>query len=897
MNTNKIFRIFAKDLQAGNDKKFVGVVETVPPNNVITLTIPTLKEAFVFSAHDPMKAFVVEEEDLCVKFMGTLTDGNGPGEQQEFLFFFSTEIKVKAFVNEADTLIKAAKVRGKGSTEKAVIRRNSLINSDGKLKTGKLLKRFSQITFDKPIMEEPAAEENEDNGPAGSDQDSGKKVVEEPQQPRPAAESSSSEEEEEIVGQPHDSPRAEESSGSAATEDEAGGAEEGTREEVSSVNTASERDRNERTGSSPASDHFLAAASILVDGRNDSTTSEEEAEQASPSLDKPPEVKTRRKAPSLDAMMKQDELRHRSSVDNTDVTEPTFFQLPDGTEGKEEELEDAAQVARTPSLDHVDVTQPNFLQLPAADNKQEGAAEDSPKTSSEEDEATFEKRVSLFLFQEKPATADADDDAENDASQGTSEGEGSEPSARLPDEYVMEESDSSEEDYSPPPIRLNRSNRRPSALRHSFVGTPGPANPEIDAVEASPGPRERGSRQSDSMITHSSRSIFLPPQEASEESIEETLARQLKQAQTDEAKPRTRAISLDAQMAEEDLEPPPLPTMSTSKSKVDRKAAAPAPAPVAAAPVAVQDGAGFDQKMRERELEFQKQMRQRDKEYQKKIDLLLQEQAKKSDYNDKRFEVLKQGFDKKEASMQQGLAEEMHEMRQGYERRIEALEKQLRSGESGRLKEIRGEYDHMRHTMQEDFERAMKSREREIRADEARKLQQLQEKYEEKVQQIAKRLKAEAQEKESGFQRRMGEEAKLREHDQKKFEVVKHGYEEQIEKLEKKYESLSKTFKALKNHELDLQNKATDKKEKAEMQKLHTILSLTWNMLSTVDSEIAHFESLELPSFDWDRHVVSIHGHEQQQKKKSKYDEVLPGIAIGHDPPPLLPSNHASNGR
>ena len=153
MNTNKIFRIFAKDLQADKDKKFVGVLETVPPNNVITLTVPTLKKAFVFSAHDPMEAKVVEKEDLCVRFTGTLTDGEGPGEEQEFLFFFSTEIKVKAFVNEAESLMEAAKQSGKGSTEKAVIRRNSLINSDGKLKTGNLLKRFTQIKFPPPIKE------------------------------------------------------------------------------------------------------------------------------------------------------------------------------------------------------------------------------------------------------------------------------------------------------------------------------------------------------------------------------------------------------------------------------------------------------------------------------------------------------------------------------------------------------------------------------------------------------------------------------------------------------------------------------------------------------------------------------------------------------------------------
>ena len=85
MNTNKIFRIFAKDLQTNKDKKFVGVVETVPPNNVITLTVPTLKKAFVFSAHDPMDVSLEGTDPLCVKFTGTLTDGTGPGEDQNFL--------------------------------------------------------------------------------------------------------------------------------------------------------------------------------------------------------------------------------------------------------------------------------------------------------------------------------------------------------------------------------------------------------------------------------------------------------------------------------------------------------------------------------------------------------------------------------------------------------------------------------------------------------------------------------------------------------------------------------------------------------------------------------------------------------------------------------------------
>ena len=473
MNTNKIFRIFAKDLQAGKDKKFVGVVETVPPNNVITLTIPTLKEAFVFSAHDPMKASMVDDEDLCVKFTATLTDGSGPGETQEYLFFFSTEIKVKAFIKEADSLIRAAKTTGKGSTEAAVIRRNSLINSDGKLKTGKLLKRFSQIVFEQPIKE--AKEEEEEDT---SEESEGKSSAEE------AEEAKEADAREGDVGASATAPEPQESSEDEESEPEPepeSDSDDGGLGKIAPPAVLDKIDVPRKTSPSRKSsfkdspkwvkvlpepkqalvpepeveipdpaprqataDPFLAAASMLVDGLptssgEDSTSSGEvegEAESEGPTR-------------SLDSQVVATEPpRYRSSVDNVDVTAPSFFQLP----------EEPEQVTRTSSLDNRDVTVPNFIQLPTDGPATEETLETS---SSDGDDSQFEQ----FLFKEKTAS---------DASP--------KESIDLPDEYVMEDSDSSEEEVTPPPIRLNRSNRRPSALRHSFVSTPRPAE-EVGAAE------------------------------------------------------------------------------------------------------------------------------------------------------------------------------------------------------------------------------------------------------------------------------------------------------------------------------------------------------------------------------------------------------------------------------
>ena len=301
--------------------------------------------------------------------------------------------------------------------------------------------------------------------------------------------------------------------------------------------------------------------------------------------------------------------------------------------------------------------------------------------------------------------------------------------------------------------------------------------------------------------------------------------------------------------------------------------------------------------LREKELHFERMLRQKDVEHQTRIENILREQNKKSSNDEKRFEMLKQGLDKKGLSLQQNLAGEMHEMRQGYERRIESLEQQLRSDESGRLKQIREEYDHMRKTMQEDFDHNMRKRESEVRADEANKLQQVREEYQKRIEKMRGEFEAAQVESQRNHEIKLGEQESLREHEEKKFEMVKSGYEEKIAKMEKKYESLAKTFKALKNHELDLQKKSEDQKAKEEMQKLHTILSLTWNMLSTVDSEIAHFESLELPGFDWDRHVVSIHGHQQQNQKYSLADlprSSAPDATLGLEPPPLISSSNTA---
>ena len=905
MNTNKIFRIFAKDLQAGKDKKFVGVVETVPPNNVITLTIPTLKEAFVFSAHDPMKASMVDDEDLCVKFTATLTDGSGPGETQEYLFFFSTEIKVKAFIKEADSLIRAAKTTGKGSTEAAVIRRNSLINSDGKLKTGKLLKRFSQIVFEQPIKE--AKEEEEEDT---SEESEGKSSAEEAEEAKEAdaregdvgasataPEPQESSEDEESEAEPEPEPESDSDDGGLgkiappAVLDKIGVPRKTSPSRKSSFKDSPkwvkvlpepkqalvpepEVEIPDPAPRQATADPFLAAASMLVDGLptssgEDSTSSGEvegEAESEGPTR-------------SLDSQVVATEPpRYRSSVDNVDVTAPSFLELP----------EEPEQVTRTSSLDNRDVTVPNFIQLPTDGPATEETLETS---SSDGDDSQFEQ----FLFKEKTAS---------DASP--------KESIDLPDEYVIEDSDSSEEEVTPPPIRLNRSNRRPSALRHSFVSTPRPAE-EVGAAE-------KRSRQSDSMITHS-RSVFLS--ESNKGASGATLSEQLGQAQT--AITRAKAPSLDSQMSnssppyrsgasytaaapapsfdtpeaddgsedQEEPGPPPLPPASAS-----RKSPTPEAAVVPQARTPLRDyGKDVEAILREKELHFERMLRQKDVEHQTRIENILREQNKKSSNDEKRFEMLKQGLDKKGLSLQQNLAGEMHEMRQGYERRIESLEQQLRSDESGRLKQIREEYDHMRKTMQEDFDHNMRKRESEVRADEANKLQQVREEYQKRIEKMRGEFEAAQVESQRNHEIKLGEQESLREHEEKKFEMVKSGYEEKIAKMEKKYESLAKTFKALKNHELDLQKKSEDQKAKEEMQKLHTILSLTWNMLSTVDSEIAHFESLELPGFDWDRHVVSIHGHQQQNQKYSLADlprSSAPDATLGLEPPPLISSSNTA---
>ena len=943
MNTNKIFRIFAKDLQAGKDKKFVGVVETVPPNNVITLTIPTLKEAFVFSAHDPMKASMVDDEDLCVKFTATLTDGSGPGETQEYLFFFSTEIKVKAFIKEADSLIRAAKTTGKGSTEAAVIRRNSLINSDGKLKTGKLLKRFSQIVFEQPIKE--AKEEEEEDT---SEESEGKSSAEEAEEAKeadaregdvgasataPEPQESSEDEESEPEPEPEsdsddgglgkiappavldkiDVPRKTSPSRKSNFKEPEpepepeSDSDDGGLGKIAPPAVLDKIDVPRKTSPSRKSsfkdspkwvkvlpepkqalvpepeveipdpaprqataDPFLAAASMLVDGLptssgEDSTSSGEvegEAESEGPTR-------------SLDSQVVATEPpRYRSSVDNVDVTAPSFFQLP----------EEPEQVTRTSSLDNRDVTVPNFIQLPTDGPATEETLETS---SSDGDDSQFEQ----FLFKEKTAS---------DASP--------KESIDLPDEYVMEDSDSSEEEVTPPPIRLNRSNRRPSALRHSFVSTPRPAE-EVGAAE-------KRSRQSDS-----SKSVFFS--ESNKGASGATLSEQLGQAQT--AITRAKAPSLDSQMSnssppyrsgasytaaapapsfdtpeaddrsedQEEPGPPPLPPASAS-----RKSPTPEAAVVPQARTPLRDyGKDVEAILREKELHFERMLRQKDVEHQTRIENILREQNKKSSNDEKRFEMLKQGLDKKGLSLQQNLAGEMHEMRQGYERRIESLEQQLRSDESGRLKQIREEYDHMRKTMQEDFDHNMRKRESEVRADEANKLQQVREEYQKRIEKMRGEFEAAQVESQRNYEIKLGEQESLREHEEKKFEMVKSGYEEKNAKMEKKYESLAKTFKALKNHELDLQKKSEDQKAKEEMQKLHTILSLTWNMLSTVDSEIAHFESLELPGFDWDRHVVSIHGHQQQNQKYSLADlprSTAPDATLGLEPPPLISSSNTA---
>ena len=207
----------------------------------------------------------------------------------------------------------------------------------------------------------------------------------------------------------------------------------------------------------------------------------------------------------------------------------------------------------------------------------------------------------------------------------------------------------------------------------------------------------------------------------------------------------------------------------------------------------------------------------------------------------------------------------------------------------------------MREAIKHDYEHRMTVQARQIRDDEAEHIQQLKETYESKIEdQLGLKLEYENKmgklvdqyrldEKERLNKFREEYEAKIqqmqksKEEDDLKLDIMKSGYEEKLEKSEQKYKSLSKTFQALKNHELNLQNKASAKQDKIEMQKLHTLVSLMWNMLSTVDSEIAHFESLDLPGFDWDKHANII------QNQEKVYD--LPALAYNSsavsNPPPL----------
>ena len=967
MNTNKIFRIFAKDLQTKKDKKFVGVVETVPPNNVITLTVPTLKKAFVFSAHDPMGVSPEGTDPLCVKFTGTLTDGTGPGEDQNFLFFFSTEIKVKAFIAEANKLIEAAKKGARGSTEKAVIRRNSLINSEGKLKTGKLLKRFTKaMSAVKVIRNDTVSQEVE---PRAEDS-----VSDESEETSEEEETSESEGEEEVslkeekpskenIPDPPASanlaePAAETPQSVAQEDSEDDESDDHQQAPVPPLPAQTQgKTKSEDQTRKESMDHFLAAASVMVDA-------ERGAKKASPTTEPtmtraaPISSNKAKQSPSLDSQISEEGSRssspqryRTSSMGNRDVTAPSFIDYFDETGPENAPDDGSARAARTPSLGNVDSTRPAFYEVeatedqgPGEEDEAEEAASESPGTS--EEESNFQQ----FLFVEKPPETETAEETqvppEPESTEETRVGELKESkSIELPDTFVMEESEdtggdetSTEEDNSPPPLRLNRSNKRPSALRHSFIAT--------SAFVESYIRNKSGSRdqKSDSMITNTgSRSIFFKPKalpRTMETHPEEEASPSQAVDQEDAAGPEVSTVNAAAPSsfqlprepqpeAEEEAmadssaaEPPPLPS-PTKTNERSRKAKARVERLRNSVIEGLNRAAKQDkietsyvsgvenllkmQQDRIKELEhlerehshvshappppasdrnLDRLLHQRDLEYQEKIDRLIQQQ------------------NKKELAMQENLAQEMHEMRRDYEKKVARLERQLKSDEGDRLTQIREEYDRMRQTMQDGFSRSMEGRERQIRSDEARKRDQMKEEYETKFEdQLSMKLeyenkigKLEADEKEKLREMQLQHEAalaartKTSDQSEKRFKLLQNGYEEKIKKLETKYQSLSKTFQALKNHELNLQNKQVAKEAQEEIQKLHTILSLMWNMLSTVDNEIAHYESLELPKFDWDRALIST-GLDSQRKGAGKVPPQVPSILgriPGQDPPPLI---------
>ena len=1075
MNANKIFRIFASDLQEKRDKKFVGVVETVPPNNVITLTVPTLKKAFVFSAHDPMKINPEAGEDLCVRFSGTLTIDGEPSEVQEFLFYFSTDIKKAAFIKEANSLMEAAKTTGRGSTEKAVIRRNSLINSDGKLKTGNLLKRFAKVpSILKTIQEtdkaqskdgerkeeteaekqqEPAAvpaevveetqstnliepvvpkkekqNESVDNSGYGAEQVDGvgkpaaETVVTDVEPAQDASEESDSEDSstgEDGVEIEEQQRTAETSEGSPAE----------TSEGVADVAVAEKPAEATESGkqSTTSFDQLLAAASVIVDARtSESEKVQEEEEEDDDDDDEQEEQEEQEESVSGEEMtieaVTNVSQRYRSSLDNRDVTRPSFYQIPDSTEGEtqrestsESRVEDDDSFIKTSSLDNIDVTKPNFFEIPDEDNanmQEQGSPRSRSHSGHSDDLSGFDE----FLFQENTGA--------NDNGQDGMQEESPLSLARIdsiPEEMELMETDSSGEDHSPPPIRLTRSNRRASALRHSFTAVPSLTRGKSESMITHADPYSRNKSESmithadpysrnksesmithadpysrnksESMITHAdpqsrpqsrrssrvkSESMITHADPYSRSKSESMItyadpysrpqsrrgSRNKSESMITHADPQSRRgsrskdesiiqkagmerwLEEDVEDLEdlEDLEPPPLPSPSESEGKgtkvqarVERlrssvieglnravnqdkiessyvtgvenllkiqqdrikeleseknaenfrlRELSKSPYANQADPRIVEEQEkNLQRVLQTKEREFERALQQRDGEYQDKIDNLIAQQTKK------------------ELKIQENLAGEMHDMRRDYEKRIDKLEQQLRSDEGERLRQIREEYDHMRHTMQEDFDRHMAAREGQIRADEAAKLQQLRDGYESKVEdqlslkleyenkigKLIDQFKAEEAEKlekvREEYERKIDEQRKRSEENDVELVQLKKKHEEKVKNMESKYQSLSKTFQALKNHELNLQTKASAKSAQIELKKLQTILSLMWNMLSTVDNEIAHFENLELPQFDWDKHVISIHGIEKDKKFE------LPSVSTyGNpiiNPPPL----------
>ena len=108
--------------------------------------------------------------------------------------------------------------------------------------------------------------------------------------------------------------------------------------------------------------------------------------------------------------------------------------------------------------------------------------------------------------------------------------------------------------------------------------------------------------------------------------------------------------------------------------------------------------------------------------------------------------------------------------------------------------------------------------------------------------------------------------------------------------LEQKNKSLSNSLLALKEHQQDIVTQSKHE-SKQDAKQLHTILGLLWNLLSTVDSEISHFEATALvENFDWDKQSSPLKGYRPGGGEGTVVGNPLSSLLdMGvDDPPPLV---------